>query len=96
VNNGGKRGSEYGLRKAAVLLKAGKTDAAGSAFDAVIAANPADANLYVKAAEAMLSGKQGKKAAEFAERGLAVAREAGNRDLAGACEELLAAGKKYS
>jgi tetratricopeptide (TPR) repeat protein len=94
AHNHGTRANEYGLRTAALLAKLGRHDESVEAFDEVIARNASDGNLYVKAAETMLSAKSGAKARYFAEKGLAKAKSMGNRDLQGACEELLAAAKK--
>lgn len=90
--NGGKRVNDYALRKVALLVKKSDFDGAEREFDAMLDRSPNDGNLYVKAAETMLSAKQGARAAKFAERGMAK----GNRDLQAACKELLEAAKRYS
>lgn len=93
-HNGAQRANEYGLRTAALHAKLGNVNDSVEAFDAVIDRNASEGNLYVKAAETMLSIKNGAKARYFAEKGIAKAKNLGNRDLQGACEELLAAAKK--
>lgn len=94
AHNGSRRANEYGLRIAALYAKMGDADKSVDAFDAVIERHPNEGNLYVKAAETMLSIKNGAKARYFAEKGIAKAKSLSNRDLQGACEELLAAAKK--
>ncbi len=91
-HNGGKRLNDYALRKVALYAKRGDFDAVEREFDAMLDRAPDDGNLYVKAAETMLSAKQGARAAKYAERGMAK----GNRDLAAACRELLEAAKRYA
>lgn len=91
-HNDGKRLNDYALRKVALYAKRGDFDAVDREFDAMLDRNPDDGNLYVKAAETMLSAKQGARAAKYAERGMAK----GNRDLAAACRELLEAAKRYA
>jgi len=95
AHNEGKRANEFGMRRATLYLKTQQLDAAAKEFDSAIERNPDDGNLYVKAAEAMLSAKNGAFATTFAERGIAKAKSNGNRDLQGACGELLDAAKRY-
>lgn len=94
AHNSGQRANEYGLRSAALYAKLGRVDESVEEFDAVIDRNPNEGNLYVKAAETMLSIKNGAKARYFAEKGIARAKTTGQRDLQEACEDLLAAAKK--
>jgi hypothetical protein len=94
AHNQGKRANEYCLRTAALYAKLNEPAKACDKFDEVIERNPNEGNLYVKAAETMLSIKNGAKARYFAEKGMAKGKSLGNRDLQGACEELLAAAKK--
>jgi tetratricopeptide (TPR) repeat protein len=93
-HNGGARAMEFGMKKAQLFVKMKDTDRAVAAFDAIIARHPEEGKFYTAAAEDMLRLKNGAKALYFAERGLAKAREANNRDLAGHCEELVAAARK--
>ena len=69
-------------------------DRAVAAFDGLIAKHPDEGKFYTTAAEEMLRLKNGSKAAYFAEKGLAKAKEARNGDLEGHCQELLAAAKR--
>ncbi len=94
AHNSAQRANEYGLRTAALYAKMNEPEKSVEAFDAVIDRHPGEGNLYVKAAETMLSIRNGAKARYFAEKGLTKAKSLGNRDLQGACEELLAAAKK--
>ncbi len=93
-HNGGSRAVEFGLKKAQLFVKMKDADRAVGAFDAVIAGHPEEGKFYTTAAEEMLRLKDGPKALHFAEKGLAKARELGNRDLEGHCQELIAAAKK--
>ncbi len=92
--NEGRRGTEYGLRKAQLYAKAKDADKAAAEFDALITRNPDEGRFYTAAAEEMLRLRQGAKALAFAERGLEKARATGNRDLEGHCQELAAAARK--
>jgi tetratricopeptide (TPR) repeat protein len=92
--NGGGRAVEFGLKKAQLFVRMKDAAAAAAAFDAVIAKHPDEGKFYAAAAEDMLRLRAGARARGFAERGLAKAREQGNRDLEGHCEELVAAAKK--
>lgn len=95
-HNGGSRSLDYGLKRAQLFVKMKDADKATAAFDAIITKHPDEGKFYTVAAEEMLRLKQGAKALGFAERGLAKAKEQGNRDLEGHCQELLAAAKKAS
>ena len=93
-HNGGGRAVEFGLKKAQLFVKLKDTARAAAAFDALIAGHPDEGKFYSTAAEEMLRMKDGPRAKAFAERGLAKAREAGNRDLEGHCLELQAAAQR--
>jgi tetratricopeptide (TPR) repeat protein len=95
-HNGGARALDYGLKRAQLFVKMKDADKATAAFDAIIAKHPDEGKFYTSAAEEMLRLKQGAKALAFAERGLAKAKEQGNGDLEGHCQELIAAEKKAS
>jgi tetratricopeptide (TPR) repeat protein len=93
-HNGGGRAVEFGLKKAQLHVKGKDIDGAVAAFDDLIAKHPGEGKFYTTAAEEMLRLKNGAKALYFAEKGLAKARETGNRDLEGHCLELQAAAKR--
>jgi hypothetical protein len=92
-HNAGKRANEFAVQRGKLLARKGDIDAAAAAFDDLLS-RAEDGKYFITATEAMLSAKQGAKAAAFAERGLAKARSTGNRDLEGACLELLEAAKR--
>ncbi len=94
--NGGKRAAEYAVQRARLLARSGDAPGAAAAFAELLERFPDDPRHYATATEAMLSAKQGAKAVEFAEKGLAAAKRLNNRDLDGACRELLAAAKKMA
>ena len=94
ANNGGGRAAEYGVLRARLLARKGDPAAAASEFEALLERFPDEPKLVVTAAEAMLSAKQGAKAAQFAEKGIALAKRLNNRDLDGASRELLEAAKR--
>jgi tetratricopeptide (TPR) repeat protein len=92
--NENRRANEYGQRKAQLYAKQKNVDKAVEEFDVLIARNPDEGRYYTTAAEEMLRLKNGGKALYFVEKGLAKAREIGNRDLEGHCLELQAAAKR--
>jgi tetratricopeptide (TPR) repeat protein len=93
-HNGGGRAVEFGLKKAQLHVRMKDIDGAVAAFDSLIAKHPDEGKFYTTAAEEMLRLKNGAKALYFAEKGLAKAREQGNRDLEGHCLELQSAAKR--
>lgn len=93
-HNGGARGIDFSLKRAQLFVKMKDADKAVTAFDSIIARHPDEGKFYTVAAEEMLRLKSGAKALNFAERGLAKAKEQGNRDLEGHCQELIAAAKR--
>ncbi|MDB5306099.1 MAG: Tetratricopeptide repeat protein [Gemmataceae bacterium] len=90
-HNSGNRAVEFGLKRAQLFVKVKDVNGAAAAFDGLIAKHPDEGKFYTTAAEEMLRLKNGAKALYFAEKGLAKARETGNRDLEGHCQELQAA-----
>src|SRR5262249_47875879 len=92
--NQARRANDYQLRRAHVHAKRGDADEAGNAFDQLIQRDPANFRYRSDAAEAMLSIKQGRRALQFAEQGLAAARQQNNRDQEQYFLELTAAAKK--
>jgi hypothetical protein len=93
-HNGGRRATDYTLRKAQLYVKAKDADKAAAEFAALVARHPDEGKFYTTAAEEMLRLKAGARALHFAEGGLEAARRTNNRDLEGHCEELVAAAKK--
>ncbi len=93
-NNEGRRRNEYELRRAQLHAKRGEFDDSERVYDGLIARVPTELNYRVNAAETMLSGRQGAKAAKYAKDGLAAAQKQKNRDLEGAFKELMAAAHK--
>ena len=94
ANNNGSRAAEYGVQRARLLARKGDPASAAAEFEALLSRFPDEPKLVITAAEAMLSAKQGAKAAEFAEKGVALAKRLNNRDLDGASRELLEAAKR--
>src|SRR4029079_12850750 len=93
-HNAAGRAVEFGLKKAQLFVKMKDADRAVAAFDSLIAKHPDEGKFYTTAAEEMLRLKNGAKAAYFAEKALAKAKETRNGDLEGHCQELLAAAKR--
>jgi tetratricopeptide (TPR) repeat protein len=94
ADNEGRRANDYELRRGQVLVKRGDADAAATVFQRLIDAAPTNLKYRGAAAEAMLSLKQGRRALDFAEAGLAAARQQHDRDSEGYLAELAAAGRK--
>jgi tetratricopeptide (TPR) repeat protein len=92
--NEGRHRKDYGLRRGQTLAKQGDADKAAEVFKGLIAEDPNETKYYATATETMLSQKQGQRALEFAEQGLAKARSQNNRDLEGHFLELVEAAKK--
>jgi tetratricopeptide (TPR) repeat protein len=93
-HNDGKRAADFGRHKGKVLARSNDLAGAAAAYQTVIDANPDDPRNYVDAAETMLRAKDKTRAIAFAEAGLAKAQSLGNRDLEGACKEIVAAAKR--
>lgn len=93
-NNEGRRRNEYELRRAQLHAKRGEFEDAERVYDSLIARVPTELDYRLSAAETMLSGRQGAKAAKYAKEGMAAAQKAKNRDLEGHFKELLAAAGK--
>ncbi len=94
AHNDGKRANEYGLQKAKLYAKLKDTDKAAAEFDGLIERSPDEPKFYTAAAEAMLGARNGMKALAFAEKGLAKAKQTGNRDLEGHSRELIEAARR--
>lgn len=92
--NAGKRRNDFALRIGQHYARQGDTAKAASIFADLLDRSPYELRFYATAAETMLSCKDGAKALEFAERGLAKARSQNNRDSEMHFLELTAAAKK--
>ena len=95
-HNAGKRANEYAARKGQLLSKKGEADAAYEAFRVLLDGEPDDVRPLGTATESFLSLGQGQRAAEFAEKGLELARKQNNRDSEGYFMELSEAAKKQA
>jgi hypothetical protein len=93
-HNAGSRAMDYELKKAQLYVKMKDAEKAAATFDSIISKHPGEGKFYTTAAEEMLRLKSGARALAFAERGLALAKEQGNGDLEGHCQELIAAARK--
>ncbi|HLN29083.1 MAG TPA: tetratricopeptide repeat protein [Gemmataceae bacterium] len=92
--NEGRRRNDYELRRAQVLSKRGEADSARDVFERLIERDPGELKYRGSAAESMLSLKQGASALQFAEQGLAKAREKNDRDSEQYFLELVSAARK--
>jgi tetratricopeptide (TPR) repeat protein len=93
-HNQGQRRNDYELRRAQLQCKHGTYDDAQGTFDRLIARMPSELRYQGSAAEAMLSARQGQKALQYAEKGLAGARQQNNRDMEDYFRELVTAAQK--
>jgi len=93
-HNEGRRRNDYELRRAQVLSKRGEADSARDVFERLIERVPGELKYRGSAAESMLSLKQGASALQFAEQGLAKAREKNDRDSEQYFQELVSAARK--
>lgn len=93
-HNEGRRRNDYEMRRGQVLLKANEAEQARDVFQRLIDRAPAELNYRVAAAEAMLSARQGGHALQFAEQGLAQARQRNDRDSEAHFQELVSAARK--
>lgn len=93
-NNEGRRRNDFELRRGQILVKLGDSEQARGVFERLMERVPAELRYCGTATEAMLGAKQGKTALQFAERGLAKAREKNDRDSEQYFMELAAAARK--
>jgi tetratricopeptide (TPR) repeat protein len=93
-HNEGRRHNDYEQRRAQVHLKRGEAEQAQEVFDRLLERDPGDLRARGRAAEAMLSLRQGARALRFAEEGLARARQQNDRDSEQYFLELVAAARK--
>jgi predicted Zn-dependent protease len=94
--NEGQRRNDYELRRGQILAKKGEAEQAQDVFERLIQRVPAELRYRGGAAEAMLSARQGARALQFAEQGLAEARKQNNRDSEEYFKELLSAAQKQA
>jgi tetratricopeptide (TPR) repeat protein len=94
--NEGRRRNDYELRRGQIHAKRGEMDQANDVFTRLIERSPSELRYRSTAAEAMLSAKQLTKALQFAEQGLAKAREKNDRDSEEHFKELVAAAKRQA
>jgi hypothetical protein len=92
--NEGRRRNDYELRRGQVLAKRGEPDAARAVFERLVARVPDELRFRGTAAESMLALKQGATALQFAEQGLARARQKNDRDSEQYFQELVAAARR--
>jgi tetratricopeptide (TPR) repeat protein len=92
--NEGRRRNDYELRRGQLLAKRGDATGAEAVFSQLTERAPQELKYRGSAAEAMLSLRQGTKAAKFAQAGLDEALKQQNRDMEAYFRELVAAAKK--
>jgi tetratricopeptide (TPR) repeat protein len=93
-HNEGRRRNDYELRRGQLLTKRGEVGQAEDTFNRLIERAPSELRYQGTAAEAMLSARQGSKALQYAEKGLAGARQQNNRDMEGYFQELVEAARR--
>src|SRR5262249_42142044 len=93
-HNEGRRRNDYELRRGQVHAKRGELDEAANVFERLIERSPTELRYRGSAAEAMLSARQPGKALQFAEGGLAKARQQNDRDSEQYFLELASAARK--
>lgn len=92
--NEGRRRNDYELRRGQLHAKRGEADQAHQVFERLIERAPSELRYRGTAAETMLTARQGSKALQFAEAGLAKAREQQDRDSEQYFLELIDAAKR--
>lgn len=80
ATNEARRRDDYALGRGQALARKGDAEGSYAVFREAIGRSPNELRLYGPAAESMLGRKQGRRALEFAEQGLAEARKQNNRD----------------
>ncbi len=94
--NEGRRRNDYELRRAQVHIKQREPDQAHDVFTRLIERSPDNVKYRGTAAEGMLSLRQSQRALQFAEDGLAVARQQNDRDSEQYLMELAEAARRQS
>jgi tetratricopeptide (TPR) repeat protein len=92
--NAGQRRNDYVVRRGQVFAKRGEAERSHEVFRELLTRDPNELRYYGPAIEAMLGQKQGQRALQFAEQGLARARSQNNRDSEQYFMELAAAARK--
>jgi tetratricopeptide (TPR) repeat protein len=93
-HNEGQRRNDFELRRGQVHTRRGEADLAHQVFASLLERVPSNLDYQGTATEAMLSLRQGARALQFAEEGLAKARQQNNRDSEERFLDLVAAAKK--
>ena len=93
-SNGNQRQNDYAVRRGQILAKRGEVEKSRQVFEELLARVPNELKYYGSATEAMLGQKKGQWALQFAEQGLAKARNQNNRESEGYFMELTAAASK--
>jgi tetratricopeptide (TPR) repeat protein len=93
-HNSGHRRNDYELRRGQVHAKRGEVEEAAGVFERLIERAPGELRFRGSATEALLSARQPAKALQFAEGGLARARQQNDRDSEQYFMELAAAARK--
>jgi hypothetical protein len=94
MHNEGRRHNDYELRRGQLHIKRGEVNEATGIFEGLIERSPGELRYRGSAAEAMLAVKQPGKALQFAEGGLAKARQQNDRDSEQYFLELASAARK--
>jgi tetratricopeptide (TPR) repeat protein len=95
-NNEGRRRNEFELRRGQVLVRRKEANQAWDVFQRLIERAPSDMRVRAAATEGMLSLREGSRALQFAEQGLAKARELNDGESEGHFQELVQAAKKIA
>ncbi|VTS06048.1 tetratricopeptide repeat protein [Tuwongella immobilis] len=93
-HNSEKRQFDLAVRRAQAQSRLGDVDGAYATLSRMVAANPPEGKFYGTAAEVMIGKKQGARALEFIEKGLAAVRKKGDRDSENYLLELQDAAKR--
>jgi tetratricopeptide (TPR) repeat protein len=93
-HNAAARRDEFDLRKGQVHARKGDNDKAAEVFGSLLERSPDNAKLRVEIIETLLRLKKGKLALQFAEAGIARARDKMDRDAEGHFSELAASARK--
>ena len=95
-HNEGRRRNDYELRRGQVHVKRGEADLAHDVFTRLIERAPDNLKVRGTAAESMLTLRQLERAQQFAEQGLATARQQNDRDAEQHMMELVDAARRQA